>query len=64
MPFLVYRQDTHGSRFLIAKGLDHAEAATRIDALCAGPEHHQDYFIAEYSSETLSDVMRSLRLVD
>ena len=63
MPFLVYRQDTHGTRYLVEFDLDGCAATRRVENLTAGREHHQAYFLAEYAQGQLDNAVRSLGLL-
>ena len=63
MPFLVYRQDTHGTRYLVQFDLDGYAAKCLIENLTAGREHHQAYFVAEYLQGQLDNAVGSLGLL-
>ena len=61
--FMVIRQDTHGSRFLVQSGLTEASAAERIRELTAGKPHKQTYEVISYEAKDYGRVLKEQHII-
>jgi len=61
--FMVIRQDTHGSRFLVQSGLSSVGAALRIQELTAGKPHKQTYEVIPYEPKVYAQVLKEQNII-
>ena len=63
MPYLVYREDTNGLRYLVCGNVSKIEAQEKLQKLTSGKPHKQDYEIVAYEPNTIQQALRENHII-